>query len=68
MCAGPCIKEGDTVGAGYMDDYGAEHGGTDKDETACLARVKDIFDYCEWFIFPALTFISQFNKKYNIKS
>jgi len=44
---GPCIKEGDTVGAGYMDDYGAEHAGTDKDEIACLARAKEIFDYCE---------------------
>jgi len=44
---GPCIKEGDTSGGGYMDDYGAEHGGTDKNEDACLARPKDIFDYCE---------------------
>ena len=46
-CAGPCIKEGDTVGGGYMDDYGAEHAHTDRDEAACLARPQQIFDYCE---------------------
>jgi hypothetical protein len=35
------------VGGHYLDDWGAENLGSDKNESVCLGRAKAIWEYCD---------------------
>jgi hypothetical protein len=46
LIAGDCVND-DTVGGHYLDDWGAENLGSDKNESVCLGRAKAIWEYCD---------------------